>query len=103
MLTEITHFLNTLKLLNVSLKCFLPFCEDVDFADLPTLLLHIKTHIDARVKLKCPYLNWSFSFSCKSSFKSHLSQYHRNLGFDELSPNHLITHNHNESSVLDDV
>ncbi|XP_054724735.1 uncharacterized protein LOC129235069 [Uloborus diversus] len=74
---------------NLSLNCSLPFCKNVFFADLPTLLLHIKKHINAGVKLECPYLNCSFSFTCKSSFTSHLSRYHRNWGIGELNPNYV--------------
>lgn len=81
---------------NVSLNCSLPFCENVFFADLPALLLHIKQHIYAGIKLKCPYLNCSSSFACISSFTSHLSRYHRNWGVNELTPIYISL---SESSV----
>jgi hypothetical protein len=53
--------------------------------------LHIKKHIDAGIKSKYPYLNCSFSFAYKSSFTSHLSQYHRNWGINALAPNHVVS------------
>lgn len=84
---------------NVSLNCSLPLCKNLFFADLPSLISHIKKHIDAGIKLKCPYSNCSFSFLNKSSFTSHLSRYHRNWGIDALSQNYFASQN--ESPLCD--
>lgn len=84
---------------NVSLKCSLPICENVFFPDLLSLLSHIKKHIDTGIKINCPYLNCSCSFTCKSSFSSHLSRCHRNCGINAISPNYAISQS--ESPEID--
>lgn len=87
---------------NVTLKCHLQLCKNLNFYCTKSFFAHLKCHITNGVKIECPYNDCSVKFGTKSSFTSHVSRYHKHDSFIQLGSNsnvseELSTHLNNQS------
>ena len=89
--TELGH--HELKILS----CSVPRCS-CTFKSLNDLFAHLRTHIDSKVDIECPYKDCKKRFCKKSSFSAHISRCHRNCAASDAEsvldrPEHQIVEN----------
>lgn len=79
----------------------MPSCKNVVISDVHNLIAHIKTHLDEKAKIICPFISCNRFYQVKSSFSSHVSRCH----WDSMNTIKRVTlknnyvNDHQESNV----